>query len=173
VGAFVGEECRAVTPLIIHEGESFVSMVINGTEEENVDFSLWEDGIVYKSTTNITLKPGGSTNSVIPIRFNAVVTNTELSDQAKHTQLSTSPNPFNRDLKINVRLAEPDDFEVKIYSADSRLIRVYQKENAQAGTHQFIWDAKDFAGNSCAPGMYFIHLNSNRGNSVQKVIFAQ
>lgn len=172
IGAFVGEECRALAPLILHNGESFVSMVINGTEKENVEFRLWKDGVVFESTTSLATIPGGSTGSVLPINFNSQTTVVN-SEMVQFTQLNTSPNPFKRELNINVTLAEPDEFEIKIYSADSRLIKVYQKQNAPAGSYNFIWDAKGYDGNICAPGMYFIHLNSSRGNNVEKVIFAQ
>lgn len=164
IGAFVGDECRAVVPLIHFEEKSYASMVINGLKEEKVTFKLCSNGKIYESDTKITSKPDGTITNIIPIAFNA---ETNLKVQA---QLSVHPNPFRDNLNITVHLSKPDDIDIAVYGADSRLIRIFQKDNATAGQHLFEWDATDLSGNSCAPGMYFIHFKGKTGNAVEKVI---
>ena len=164
IGAFVGDECRAVVPLIHHEGKSYASMVINGDKKEEVVFKLCSNGNIYKSETIVVSKPGESFESIIPIKFG-------ITNQMKlGSQLSVNPNPFMSNLEINVRLFESDNIRVNVYGADSRLIRTFLKNNADAGVHNFKWDATDYSGNTCSPGMYFIHFNGNTGNAVEKVI---
>lgn len=164
IGAFVGDECRAVVPLIHHEGKSYASMVINGTEKEEVSFKLCTNGKVYTSETNIISQPDGTIKSIIPIDFN-------LDNQLESDPILTvNPNPFKNNLEINITLHQKDDISIKIYGSDSRLIRTFQKDNAGTGNHLFQWDAKDASGHVCAPGMYFIHFSGKTGNAIEKVI---
>lgn len=163
IGAFVGDECRAVVPLIQHDGKSYASMVINGDKKEKVSFRLSANGKIYQSATTIVTQPNGSLQAILPIDFG-------VEGDFNEALLKVYPNPFKSNLKIQVRLAVQDDISIKVYGADSRLIRVFEKEKALAGEHQFEWNAKDASGRACAPGMYYIQLNGKTVNCVEKVI---
>ncbi len=62
IGAFVGKECRMISPIIINNDSSFVSSVIHGDVAEEVSFKLWlaEKDTIIQSTQTVTSKPGGS-----------------------------------------------------------------------------------------------------------------
>ena len=164
IGAFVGDECRAVVPLIHHEGKSYASMVINGDKKENVEFRLCNNGNIYEAKNTVMSQPGKSFESIIPIAFG------EPNHMDFGSGITVNPNPFSSNLKINIYLNDEDDILLKIYGADSKLIRTFQKDNANVGTHIFDWNGMDYSGNSCSPGMYFIHFNGNTGSAIEKVI---
>jgi hypothetical protein len=164
IGAFAGEECRSVIPLIQYEGKSYASMVINGDEQEQIKFRLCVGGKVYESKTVIHTNPGESMKSVIPIPFN------NFGDINQGPELTTSPNPFSQNLEIKVRIFNDDDITIRIYNTESKLVKTFSVDNATAGSYKFNWDATDLSGNTCVTGMYFIQLQGKTGSAVQKVI---
>lgn len=62
VGAFVQNECRMIAPIFIVDNKAYVSSVIHGDAQEQVEFRLWmhqKDSVVVLSKT-VTTSPGGS-----------------------------------------------------------------------------------------------------------------
>lgn len=61
VGAFVGNECRAIQNIILHEGIAFASLVIQGETIETVGFKIWisEFDSIFEVQTKVETNPGG------------------------------------------------------------------------------------------------------------------
>lgn len=71
------------------------------------------------------------------------------------------PNPFNPTTTIQFELPVASRVTIDIYDILGRhVVGAYRNMPLPAGTHQFIWDATDAAGNSLASGIYFYRLQA-------------
>ena len=77
--------------------------------------------------------------------------------------LPNYPNPFNPETWIPYQLAKPAAVDVRIYSADGRLIRTLTVGHQPAGVYQTRgraahWDGRNAVGEPVASGVYFYTL---------------
>jgi len=70
------------------------------------------------------------------------------------------PNPFSPETKIAFDLPHSGPVELRIYSADGRLIRRLVKDERQAGQHTASWDGRNDAGEKVGSGIYFYQLTA-------------
>lgn len=73
------------------------------------------------------------------------------------------PNPFNPETTIEFSIPKATRIQLMIYNINGKLIRKYAS-NANAGTHQIIWDARNSQGLDVASGTYIYKLKA--GNKV-------
>jgi len=62
VGAFVNDECRMIATIFINNDTSYISSVIHGEVEENINFKVWikETDSVIVVKDSLVSKPGES-----------------------------------------------------------------------------------------------------------------
>ncbi len=80
------------------------------------------------------------------------------------------PNPFNSHTTIMFDIAEPGNVELVIYNILGQKINTLIDQQMQPGTHRFIWDGKNKAGNSISSGIYFYRLTSSDKTSIKKLL---
>jgi hypothetical protein len=83
--------------------------------------------------------------------------------------LSASPNPFESSIVLRAfSLDEPVMFDaLDIYDVRGRMLRRFTPGQ---GSREIVWDGRDQAGNTVAPGMYMLSVKVGEGRHVYKVL---
>jgi hypothetical protein len=79
--------------------------------------------------------------------------------------LEAYPNPTNPSLVARCRLQVASHIQLGVYDITGRLVALLASEYLLPGSHQFVWDAKE-----AVSGVYFLHLESDLGGKVKKVV---
>jgi hypothetical protein len=82
---------------------------------------------------------------------------------------SASPNPFESSVVLRAfSLDEPVSFDVlEVYDVGGRMIRRFTPVRRSS---EIVWDGRDQAGNTVAPGMYMLRAGAGKGPGVYKVL---
>jgi hypothetical protein len=85
------------------------------------------------------------------------------------------PNPFNPETWIPYQLENDADVEIKIYSAEGRLVRTLNLGRKQAGSYinqnsSAHWNGKDESGEQVSSGVYFYVLKAGDFTANRKMI---
>ena len=83
------------------------------------------------------------------------------------------PNPFSPSTRIGFDLPHAGRVELKIYSAEGRLVRTLLSGVRSAGTYSVEWNGCDDEGNRLASGTYFCRLNAPRLSENRKLILVK
>jgi len=154
IGAFVGDECRAVS--VIDNG--IISLVINGTENEEISFKLYQDEVVYSTNQTVTTNPGNDVSDIV-IYF-------DHNDAPLVTGLANIyPNPFNPQTTISYEISQAGNVKVDIYNIKGQKIETLVNEQQTAGDHKLIWNATHQAS-----GVYFLRLQTTGYSETRKMI---
>ena len=70
--------------------------------------------------------------------------------------ISAYPNPFNKELVVELKNAPKLNSRLEVYNLKGQLIRRLKVADSEA-----IWDGRDAANKPCANGIYFIKLTEN------------
>ncbi|MFH0766267.1 MAG: T9SS type A sorting domain-containing protein [Calditrichota bacterium] len=84
--------------------------------------------------------------------------------QAGGANLFVSPNPFNDEAIIKVRLSESQFVEIAVYDIAGRLKEQIIKSSLAVGEHQWLWNAGHLP-----TGIYLVKLSVQSGSTVQKI----
>ena len=164
IGAFVGEECRGTCPVILENGKSYVSMVINGEEIENVRFELFNEGKIYKSEQIFSTEPGSTMKGIIPIPF----------DEINSSQVvDIYPNPFRDNLKIRFFVNKTGENLIEIFDVNGSAIRKLKLNCPETGWFNLTWDGRNSNGDKCNPGVYLIRFIDKESSLSTRVVLAQ
>jgi len=167
IGAFVGDECRGIGTVSIHQSTAYVTIVINVAENsEIVSFKLYdadEDNII---TLNNTMELNiGETIGSYPdnlIFFNAFPTDIEEDNivNSEIIRLSNYPNPFNPTTTISFNLTTEitENTELAIYNLKGQKVKQYSISNDQSS---IIWNGTDDNNQPVSSGIYFYQLKIN------------
>ncbi|MGB3341240.1 MAG: T9SS type A sorting domain-containing protein [bacterium] len=89
------------------------------------------------------------------------------------TKLQIYPNPFSRQLNINLSINQQGQTkDLKVYDITGRLIRQFDNLSIQPNS-SIIWDGTDINGQSVPAGVYFVRLESDQNMITKKVIKLQ
>lgn len=80
------------------------------------------------------------------------------------------PNPFNPQTTIQYYLPEDSHVSLAVYNLKGERINTLTDATVIAGSHNVIWNGKDFNGNNVASGIYLYKLESNKTTLVKKMI---
>ncbi|MDP6668677.1 MAG: FlgD immunoglobulin-like domain containing protein [Candidatus Krumholzibacteria bacterium] len=83
---------------------------------------------------------------------------------------SVYPNPFNPQTRILFHLVEAGRIEIAVVDIEGRRIRVLEKGEREAGSHEIEWDGRDGDGRTVASGVYFVVLTTRDGRHSSKAI---
>ncbi|MCF7912400.1 MAG: tandem-95 repeat protein [Candidatus Cloacimonetes bacterium] len=154
IGAFAGEECRAVAAI----DNGIVSLVINGTENEAVSFKLYNNGMIYESSQTFSTDPGNDVSD-LAIYFTS-------GDAPLVTKLADIyPNPFNPQTTISYELSQAGNVSVDVYNIKGQKVDNLINQHQDAGEYQLIWNA-----NQQASGVYFLRFQASGHSETRKVI---
>ena len=85
--------------------------------------------------------------------------------------ISTFPNPFNSQIKIEFDLTESLHVLVSVYNINGQWIQTLNDEILIEGKHNFIWDGKLVNGYSVPSGEYFLNVQGPFSHQMKKITF--
>jgi arabinogalactan endo-1,4-beta-galactosidase len=80
------------------------------------------------------------------------------------------PNPFNLQTKIPYFLRKETRVVMTVNDVRGRTVSVPVRSRQQAGRHAACWDARSVDGAPLASGMYFVHLETDCGAEVRRIL---
>lgn len=83
------------------------------------------------------------------------------------------PNPFKLNTTIEFELKQAGLLKADVYNVRGQKIRKLQQEQAIAGNLSLHWDGSDDAGKRCAPGVYFLRLESPDHQRTHKMLLTK
>ncbi len=73
---------------------------------------------------------------------------------AEAPRLIAWPNPFNPRTSVRVEMRSAGALELMVYSASGQRVATIFEGQVEAGSHDFVWNAKDDAGRQVSGGVY-------------------
>ena len=123
VAAFAGNECRGVQNISLSQGQSYVTLVINGEFSEPVTFYLFDadTGYIYNTSFTVMTNPGGSIG--YPPDFLQITFNSAGANHLPHVDLPSA-----------ILVSEPVEFlwewGFDIYDQDADILYLEISETA-------------------------------------------
>ena len=86
--------------------------------------------------------------------------------------VSSDPNPFRGETRIELRLAAPAPrADLRVYDVAGRMVAWPLRGLALAsGRQTFVWQARDLEGRPLAAGDYYVQLETGASRAVQRII---
>lgn len=83
------------------------------------------------------------------------------------SNLSSSPNPFSNNLRLEFNLKAPSIVKIEYFSNLGDKIFVYNAGNLPAGHNEIVWDGNDSNGKEIIPGIYYYKLIFEENNQLK------
>lgn len=87
----------------------------------------------------------------------------------KSLKLQVRPNPLNPKADITFTLARAGQVRIALYDLRGRLVKTILDENRTIGDHTVAWDGSSGEGGRVASGVYFLRIQAQQGEDVQRV----
>jgi hypothetical protein len=81
--------------------------------------------------------------------------------------LSSYPNPFDRELSLELKTNQQNTAEISIYNLKGQLVKQFDTVVVSSGTHYFHWNGLDARGLNCSTGIYLL-VAKNSGSVVKR-----
>lgn len=88
-------------------------------------------------------------------------------------ELSTSPVPAVREVKIHYSLPKAAQVRLSIYDIRGKLVRSLVDFVEQAGSRTVLWDCRDSKGEKVPSGTYFVRLETVGFSACRKLAVLQ
>jgi glucose/arabinose dehydrogenase len=120
-----------------------------------VDFMMDDDGsVLWLGQFDDTFGP--VTGHLSRVRY-AAVADVGRADPSART-LRAAPNPFRAGTHLSFALPAEADVRLEIFDVSGRRLRTLAAGRMAAGAHRSIWDGRNDAGATVAPGVYLARL---------------
>jgi murein DD-endopeptidase MepM/ murein hydrolase activator NlpD len=86
------------------------------------------------------------------------------------TTIRVYPNPFMKQLGVQLALSVETDVEVRIHDLSGRSIWRRGAERMGPGRHELVWEGRDGGGRDVPPGIYFCRIRLGRALATRKVL---
>jgi subtilisin family serine protease len=110
-----------------------------------------------------------TSDSLFLIQTPAAVETVSASPRPTFALARNTPNPFNPSTTIHFELAEAGRAQLRIYSAQGRVVRTLVDERLPAGGFRVTWDGKNDRGIAAASGVYFYKLEEGTLSLTRKM----
>lgn len=80
------------------------------------------------------------------------------------------PNPSANRTTVRLASGRSGDLVVRVYDAAGRAVATLHDGWSEAGTHAFVWDGRNAAGESATPGVYFVRVSQAGDSATAKLI---
>lgn len=84
--------------------------------------------------------------------------------------LTTAPNPFNPQTKIELLLSEVASGTLRVYDVRGRLVAELHRGMFAQGANSFVWSGRDGSGRAVASGAYWVQANTDDQTFTRKVL---
>ena len=92
----------------------------------------------------------------------------------KNNGVKCYPNPFNKELIVEVSLTEAAELDVRIINQLGQKVKhLVNKQHVNAGLHQWSWNGDNGSGQKVDPGIYYIRFSTNDKTVVNKVVLTK
>jgi predicted alpha/beta superfamily hydrolase len=89
---------------------------------------------------------------------------------AKAVDLSVAPNPFLNRTTLRFEIPALSRVNLVVYNVSGRRVRVLADAPRAAGIHELVWNGHDESGAKVGSGIYFVHLDTQRGAATRKLV---
>jgi len=143
-------------------------------------FLLFCGGSLYSQTYYLNIWSNGTptsiaVNDIRKISFLNVSDTIENGDQATIIQVfrlrQNYPNPFNPSTTIEYQIPEKGRVEIKIFSLNGQLLKMFENTHASAGDYKVIWNGMDAGGQTVASGFYIYQVSYSNSIITKKMLF--
>ncbi|NOX38410.1 MAG: T9SS type A sorting domain-containing protein [Calditrichaeota bacterium] len=115
-----------------------------------------------------------STMEMLNLRYTAIDRpETPPGIPVEFVQIWGYPNPFNGRIALDVQLKTASEITLSIFNLRGQRVKQIFKGSLSAGTHQFIWDARDDQQASVASGVYFAVVKAGQYVRKFKIIYVR
>jgi hypothetical protein len=177
LGAFVNGELRGRSRIVVFNGVSYAPILVSTlTPGDAVTFRIWRDGQPvreFHSHTPINTIPGGQTGTYQnPILLN--MAQTDVTDMVGPEFINDMrpafPNPFNPTTNINFSLSAEQNVTISVFNIKGQKVKTLINDVLEMGHHNVVWNGDNSIGNSVGSGVYFIRMQTNGYEKVEKVV---
>jgi hypothetical protein len=84
--------------------------------------------------------------------------------------ISPFPNPFDRQLSLELKVSRQSQADIRIYNLKGQLIKQYDTVALNPGTHYLSWDGLDTQGRNCSTGVYLLVIKSPASIQRKKLV---
>lgn len=161
VGVFSGNELRGLGNIVINNGVAYTIIPIegNGSGIETFSFKIWDQSTCQEVPVSFTVNASTGDTIGFPPNYLPIAgdTTTEINDFSLSNFITIYPNPTNdilyMDNKENIKVKK-----ITLYNFLGKKILQIEKNTNQISLK------------SLTKGVYFIKINTNKGNLLKKVI---
>ena len=125
----------------------------------------------------IVVENNGGSPVVVPVTLVVEDSTSPVVDDLQvtpaRTHLRAIPNPFNPKTVLSFENSQEGDFELAIFDARGRCVRVLAEGFLSAGSHSFIWDGKNEQGAGLPSAIYFARLQGSQEPMVRKLMLVR
>jgi FlgD Ig-like domain len=80
------------------------------------------------------------------------------------------PNPFNPQTDISYSLHEDSDVKIRVVDIFGRIVKTLQNGDQTSGSYHVYWNGCNDSNTQAPSGMYFIQMQTDNSNEIQKVV---
>ena len=83
------------------------------------------------------------------------------------------PNPFNIGTSVSYHLSEATHVNITVFDMLGRLIKTLYDDEKSAGSYEAYWNGTQEDGETAPSGIFFISMQTNKMNQIQKVLLVK
>jgi hypothetical protein len=83
---------------------------------------------------------------------------------------AASPSPLVENTKIAFELPVPSSVSVVVYDLSGRAIQTLHRGDLGTGLHECVWDGRDARGQMVGNGIYFVRMDADNFQAIEKVV---
>lgn len=167
--AKVGDEVRGAGTTVLHNGQSFVTLVLNGVAPEDISFQLVSDNENLTSSFRLTSAPGTNQEGFLPLAFGGISSTAEAGLMAFKSELF--PNPTTGQCTMRIETSEPLNMQLRLTDIAGRTQNLLKEGRIDtAGAFLYTLDLFKL---SLPLGVYFVEVRTNKGIQQHKLLVQQ
>ncbi len=142
----------------------------NQQEYAFLDEEIDAPGIYYYWLQSVELSGQGSLHGPAYVTVTAEPDGTETPEISDNVLLRAYPNPFYRNLYLQINHKADGILAIGLYDVSGRRVATLWDDYCRKGVRRFTWNGRDREGNACASGVYLIRCRSGKEITTQKTI---
>ncbi len=87
--------------------------------------------------------------------------------------VSPRPNPFEREVSIQLEVKTESSVEVAVYDVQGRRVRLLREGRIDPGKHTVVWDGKNDLGERLSAGVYTVRIRASESDSGCKIVLLE